>query len=402
MKLLKLHIENFRSLRDVTWEPGDLNVLIGPNAGGKSNLLKAIDLLAAAADGRLRDHVTKQGGIGSLVWNGTSENIGFDVQVTHSEPRNTEVQYGRSSYELSLKRTEKSTAYTIDEEFLNCDSPEKNDFFPHAYIDRRHMDGWAGWVFDDINSRQHSFSPDAINAGETLLSLAAHPMLGARLVSQVGRYFSGWSAYQAFRTDREASVRWAETSRRETVVGANGANLVSVLHTLYSDNSAFESDINDAMFAAFGDEFVKLVFSPDAADQRIQFKVRWKSLDNPVPASDLSDGTLRYLYLLAILANPNPPPLIAIDEPETGLHPRMLSYIAEFAAEAARRTQVVFTTHSAEFLDALTPFNPTTTIVESQNSETKVQNVAKETLDHWLKGYTLGELFRSNGLEAMT
>ena len=57
MKLLKLHIENFRSLRDVTWEPGDLNVLIGPNAGGKSNLLKAIDLLGAAADGRLRDHV---------------------------------------------------------------------------------------------------------------------------------------------------------------------------------------------------------------------------------------------------------------------------------------------------------------------------------------------------------
>ena len=69
MKLQKLHIENFRSLRDATWEPGDLNVLIGPNAGGKSNLLMTIDLLAAAADGRLRDHVTRQGGIGSLVWN---------------------------------------------------------------------------------------------------------------------------------------------------------------------------------------------------------------------------------------------------------------------------------------------------------------------------------------------
>ena len=68
MKLQKLHIENFRSLRDVTWEPGDLNVLIGPNAGGKSNLLKAIDLLAAAADGRLRDYVTRRAG--SVHWCG--------------------------------------------------------------------------------------------------------------------------------------------------------------------------------------------------------------------------------------------------------------------------------------------------------------------------------------------
>ena len=70
MKLLKLHIENFRSLRNVTWEPGDLNVLIGPNAGGKSNLLKAIDFLAAAAAGDLREHVLEHGGIGplSLEW----------------------------------------------------------------------------------------------------------------------------------------------------------------------------------------------------------------------------------------------------------------------------------------------------------------------------------------------
>ena len=89
---------------------------------------------------------------------------------------------------------------------------------------------------------------------------------------------------------------------------------------------------------------------PDAADQRIQFKVRWKSLDNPVPASDLSDGTLRFLCLLAILANPNPPPLIAIDEPETGLRQRGRKWFYDPPGG----------------IDALTPFNPTTTIVESQ------------------------------------
>ena len=221
-------------------------------------------------------------------------------------------------------------------------------------------------------------------------------------MNEFGKYLSGWKPYQSFRTDPDATARWSEISRREPLLSVNGANLVSVLHTLYSDNSAFECDVNDAMFAAFGEEYDKLVFSPDAADQRIQFKVRWKSLENPVPSSDLSDGTLRYLYLLAILANPNPPPLIAIDEPEIGLHPRMLTYVAEIAAEAAQRTQVVFTTHSADFLDALTQFNPTVTLVEAENSETRIQNVAKDVLEHWLKGYTLGELFRSNGLETIT
>jgi predicted ATPase len=396
MKLLKLHIENFRSLRNVTWEPGDLNVLIGPNAGGKSNLLKAIELLAAAAAGELSDYVTRQGGIGALTWNGTSETIGFESQICESETSGTESGDRRSTYDIALKRTEKSSTYAVIDESLSAPAHGNESPTEFLFVRNRRSGEF------DVGQKQYSFGPADIKSDESLLSIAAHPMLGAPLVSQFERYLADLKSHQAFRTDREASVRWAETSRRDTVVRASGGNLVSVLHTLYSDNSAFESDIHDAMFAAFGDEFVKLVFSPDAADQRIQFKVRWKSLDNPVPASEVSDGTLRYLYLLAILANPNPPPLIAIDEPETGLHPRMLSYVAEFAAEAARRTQVVFTTHSAEFLDAITPFNPTITVVEAQNAETHIQNVAKDTLDHWLKGYTLGELFRSNGLETIT
>jgi len=395
MKLLKLHIENFRSLRNVIWEPGDLNVLIGPNAGGKSNLLKAIDFLAAAAEGQLREHVTKQGGIGSVTWNGTTDAIGFRSQVQHLPSDGAEVGDSCLVYDFALAPTGRSGDYLVTSESLGA--PVLGIEPPTEYLlirDRR-----QGTIDDEV--KEISIGPNDLKTDESMLWYSAYPV-GGGLVSQFRRYVAAWRPYQFFRTDRDAPVRWSEVSRRESVLSANGDNLVSVLHTLYSDNSAFESDINDAMFAAFGDEFVKLVFSPDAADQRIQFKVRWKSLNNPVPASDLSDGTLRYLYLLAILANPNPPPLIAIDEPETGLHPRMLTYVGEFAAEAARRTQVVFTTHSMAFLDALNRFNPTTTVVEAHNSETQIKNVSAETLAHWLKEYTLGELFRSRQLEAMT
>ena len=79
----------------------------------------------------------------------------------------------------------------------------------------------------------------------------------------------------------------------------------------------------------------------------------------------------------------------------------MMTFIAEFAAEAARRTQVVFTTHSSAFLDALTRFNPNVTVVEAHGSETQIKNVSPEILSHWLKEYTLGEIFRSRQLEAM-
>jgi predicted ATPase len=85
------------------------------------------------------------------------------------------------------------------------------------------------------------------------------------------------------------------------------------------------------MAAAFGDEFEELVFPP-AADQRVQMRIRWKSLKREQSAADISDGTLRFLLLLTILASPEAAPLIAIDEPETGLHPSMLPIIASMRA----------------------------------------------------------------------
>jgi predicted ATPase len=150
------------------------------------------------------------------------------------------------------------------------------------------------------------------------------------------------------------------------------------------------------MRAAFGDDFDELVFPP-AADQRIQLRIRWKSLT----AADLSDGTLRFLLLLTILTSPSPPPLIAIDEPETGLHPSMFPIIAEYAVDAATRTQVIFTTHSSQFLDALTDTKPTTTVAKWENGETILKVLAGEQLDYWLKEYSLGALFKSGELEEM-
>ncbi len=196
----------------------------------------------------------------------------------------------------------------------------------------------------------------------------------------------------------DTPIRQPTIARHETRVDPDGQNLISVLHTLYSGDRAFKNDINLAMKAAFGDDFEELVFPP-AADQRIQLRVRWKTLNREQSAADLSDGTLRFLFLLTVLASPNPAPLIAIDEPETGLHPSMLPIIAEYAVDASERTQVILTTHSPQLLDAFRDVRPQTTVVKWTEGETVLKNVEGEQLEHWPKEYSLGSLFRSGEIE---
>jgi predicted ATPase len=173
-----------------------------------------------------------------------------------------------------------------------------------------------------------------------------------------------------------------------------------VLHTLYTNDRDFKRTINDAMRAAYGSDYDELIFPP-AADQRVQMRVRWKTLRREQSTFELSDGTIRFLFLLTVLSSPDLAPLIAIDEPETGLHPSMLPIIAEHSVEASEKSQVVFTTHSAEFLNAFRGARPTVTVTKWEEGETKLTTISGQSLDYWLKDYSLGMLFRSGQLEEM-
>jgi predicted ATPase len=235
---------------------------------------------------------------------------------------------------------------------------------------------------------------------ETLLSLAVDPFTQNRLLPPFRAQMSAWSVYHDFHTNRDAVIRLPAVTRLEKRVQPDGQNLIPVLHTLYTGDREFKKEISAAMRAAFGEDFEELVFAP-ASDQRIQLRLRWRSLRREQSAGDLSDGTLRFLFLLTVLSSPDPAPLIAIDEPETGLHPSMLPIVAEYAVEAARRTQVVLTTHSPPFLDAFGAAVPTTTVVKWNEGETELKQIAGNELERWLKEYSLGALHTSGELEAM-
>ncbi len=187
-------------------------------------------------------------------------------------------------------------------------------------------------------------------------------------------------------------------ARHATRVEPGGSNLINVLHTLYTGSRQFKRDLNAAMRAAFSDEFEELLFTP-AADQRVQLRVRWKSLESETSAADLSAGTLQFLFLITVLMTPLPPPLIVIEEPEQYLHPSMMAIVAEHAVDAALRTQVVFTTHSPQFLDAFGDTRPTTTMLECREGRTHLATLSTERLAYWLEAYSLGRLFTAGILE---
>jgi predicted ATPase len=393
MKITKLHIEGFRSLRNVSWFPGDLNIIIGPNGTGKSNLLRFLELISVSAQGKLGKYVQSLGGMDPILWDGQSKSIKF---VLETKPTGNELD--PEQYDLELVRLGLGSSYKIENErLINAHKQRKgSEKNPFKFLERRAN---TAVIFDES---EHTFVTPAeyVSEEESLLSIASGPFTINHFIPPFQRELASIAVYRDFNTNTDAPIRQSAISRMEKRVDPDGQNLISVMHTLYTGDRDFKNDINSAMRAAFGDDFEELIFPP-AADQRIQLRIRWKSLKREQSATELSDGTLRFLFLLTVLASPSLAPIIAIDEPETGLHPSMLPLIAEYAVDASKRSQVVLTTHSPQFLDAFSETRPTTTIAKWVNGETVLQTLQDENLQYWLKEYSLGNLFISGELEQM-
>lgn len=396
-----LRVKGFRSLRDVMWEPGPLNVLIGPNGSGKSNVLRALAYLGAAATGKLSDAILGAGGIGALLWNGEARDLEWEVTTDPITPGKNAIERdpreGALTYRLRLRQIGESSSYRVAQELLAnfWRVRQKQLSEPKKLLER---DPHHAVVFD-LEEKRLAAHEGAVPEEQTLLALSSGPF-GNRVLAAFRDQLESWRIYHDLRVDSGAELRRAAVARHERAVNADGQNLVPVLHTHYTSDRQFKRDIDDAMKAAFGDEFEELTFPP-AADQTVQLRVRWRSLRHPQAAADLSDGTLRFLLLLTILATPKSSRLIAIDEPEAGLHPAMLPVVAEFAEAAARHTQVVFTTHSPLLLDAFREAQPSTAVVRCAEGETTLSVVDATELARWLKEYSLGSLFRSAQLEGM-
>jgi len=310
MGILRLDVKGFRSLKDVCWTPADLNVVIGPNGTGKSNLLRVLELVSVSAKGRLGEHIQDCGGMEPLVWDGVSGGIHVGVKVSPVDKRRS-VEQESLTYEVALGRLGKTSAFRIDHEllgnFYRVETGERSE--PFKLLERK---GVAAKVFDE-HEKGLVAPEESLSEEETLLSLAAGPFTANRHIPPFRDELAAWCLYHDLDVTQDAVIRRPAITRAQKTVDADGQNLIPVLHTLYTGDREFKKDIDSAMRAAFGDDYDELVFAP-AADQRIQLRVRWKTLKREQSAADLSDGTLRFLFLLTVLASPEPAPVTLAEE----------------------------------------------------------------------------------------
>jgi predicted ATPase len=397
MKLIKLEIEGYGSFKSQSWCPGDLNVLIGPNASGKSNLLRVLETLSLAAGGGLERDIEQKSERDSVLRYGDVSRSRLRAKMARIPACRDEAQ-DALMYEVTFARLGSSSSHRIESEILgNFDKVETGE--SREPLNLLVLASQQA-VACSMDSKRFKAPPNSGPDDEALFSGAAGPLTAGRFVADFKKELADRKIHQDYYTRREAPSHTPRGILEDTRVDADGQNIISVLQRLYSRNRGFRREINTAMHAAFGEDFEKLVFRP-TADERIRMQFLWRSMKSEQSAADPSGGTLRFLFLLAVLANPSPPPLIAIDQPETGLHPSMLPIVAEFARESANRSQVILTTHSPGFLDAFREDVPTITVVKREDGQTVLHVVSRDSLSYWLKHYTLGELFRSNELEAM-
>jgi predicted ATPase len=141
-------------------------------------------------------------------------------------------------------------------------------------------------------------------------------------------------------------------------------------------------------------------FSTRVHGNTVQFYLHESGLKTPVPSTRLSDGTIRFMAILALLLSPSPPPLLCIDEPELGLHPDAMSLLSDLLVDASGRMQLIVTTHSDALVSALTDSADSVLVCEHRGG-TVVQRVESDSLTHWLEKYRLGELWRIGELGAI-
>ncbi len=392
MKILEFEVEGFRSLKHVIWKPGDLNVIIGPNGGGKSNVLRAFELLAASARGKLAETINAWGGLFPLLWNNKPQPISLRVRA-QARPRTPVFEY-----RLEIEPIARGESFYVERETLLVGLLSATGALtrPKRLIER---EGGKATIAREPGPLI-TLQGEALPIRESLLAAVAGSIDVHSLARRFAKQMAEIRAYQDWNVGPAAPVRGSSATSSAETLDANAGNLVAVLHTLMSRERAFKRDLDAAMGAAFPGEYEALHIAP-AADLAVQLRIAWKSLEKPQPAGSLSDGTLRFLALITALLQPSVGGPLLIDEPETGLHPGMMRIVAEHAVQASRHTQLILTTHSPQFLAAFQDAVPTTTVVTSENGETKLRVLDPEKLRYWMKDYTLGDLFVSGELESM-
>lgn len=336
MPIRSLLVRGYRSVQRVLLPLAQVNVLVGPNGCGKSNLYRSLYLLNRAAEGQLARTLAAEGGMPSCLWAG---------EVAKKTPRRVtiEVRFDQWMYRFAcgLSNPMQDSAFALDPivrveelQFLGGTRP--------ATLFKR-TNGFAE-LRDEAGQRVRF--PLELSDSESILSELREPHRFPEL-SALRSVLQVWRFYHQFRTDADSPLRRPQVGVRTPILSHDGSDLAAALQTIQ------EIGGRDELRSAVRDGLSGAVLDIKSTGAAMDVHLQNEGIRRSFAASELSDGTLKYLCLLAALSSPRPPTLLAINEPDANLHPRLFEPLARMMAVAARHSQLWITTHSTELADQL-------------------------------------------------
>ena len=351
-----------------------LNVLIGINGSGKSNLLEAIVLLRSAATD-IRAVIRKGSGVTEWIWKGSPDANASAELLIHNP-------FGHQALRHFLSFHSVNQSFVLQDERIEKAQPDPGESRPYFYYHYEH-----GRPVLNVKGENRKLMRENVELDSSILAQRRDPEMYPE-VTYLGSTYDKIRIYREWAFGRNTVFREPQKAdARNDRLEEDFSNLGLFLNRLRRLPQA-----KNAILAALRDLYDG-ISDFDVSIEGGTVQVFFTEGNFTIPATRLSDGTLRYLCLLAILCDPTPPPVICIEEPELGLHPDIIPKIADLLKKAAEKTQLLITTHSDILIDALSDQPESVLVCEKQDGQTMIRRLVKNDLTAWLEKYRLGQLW---------
>lgn len=343
-RLSELYIEGYKSIKRAQIQFDDINILIGGNGAGKSNLLSFFNMIQRIREYELQSYVMEQGGINALLYNGRkqTDNCYFCIR------REKYQFYGR----------------------IQARSADECYFAQQGIYD--YIEGTNYYAADGFPELK-----DSGTVSET------------RVLNDIETCH--------FHDTSVSSPMKAFCNIHDNIeLAKDGRNIAAILYRIkITDPPSYDYIIRVTRLVA--PYFKDFILRPSPLNQQT-IRLEWKKegCEIPFSADQLSDGTLRFICLATLLCQPDEirNDVICIDEPELGLHPYAITVVTELMKKYAGERQIIAATQSAEFISAFKPKD--IIVVESNAGQSAFERLDSEKLRDWLEDYTLGEIWQKN------
>lgn len=377
-----IRINNLLSFNSDTppLELNPLNIFIGPNGSGKSNLLEIFALLQSTSSD-LPQPIREGGGIVEWLWKG-SKNPSASIEVVVKPER------GNMPIRYRLAFTRVSYNMEITEELIENDKPYGTHTTPVLFFHNQN-----GRAMINIREETRQLRREDIDPRQSILSQRKDPDQYPE-ITYLGKLFAKFAFYRDWEFGINAEAREIHAPDDQSdYLEEDTSNIGLMLNRLRSDPSV-KTRLLDYLKQFYSQaEDVHTQIREGMVELRLEEKSGFTT-----PARRLSDGTLRWLSLLSVFLNPEPPPLVCIEEPELGLHPDIIHVLAKLIKEASQRMQLIITTHSSALVEEFSDDPGSVVVCEKDRGATSFHRLNQPELSEWMGRYTLGQLWRRGEL----